>query len=304
MRLLGAELRTLRRPLLAVLALAFVALVVAFALDAAWSTDELAAAQARRGPDDLEGLVEPVGPATRSLAGGAARDLAAGLALRDPLAAGAFAAGHAASLPGAVAVLVLAAAQVGGAAGRRTGAQVLLQQGARVKVLAARALSLWLAAAAMLAAGWAALALLALGLRLAERGRPAPGQLGQGQALAMAGGRVGTALAVLAAFVLAGVMAGVVAGSTARAACAGLGALGCALVLAQAAPVLGRVNPAAWVAAAMGFRDPTLVPDHLWVGLADGTGPGPGPALAALAVAALLAGAVAAAWYRLADVPA
>jgi hypothetical protein len=301
MRLLGAELRTLRRPLLAVLTLAFVALVVALALDAAWSTDELAAARAERGPGDLEGLVEPIGP---DLAGDAARDLDAGLALRDPLATSAFAAGHAASLPGAVAVLVLAAAQVGGAAGRRTGAQVLLQQGARVKVLAARALSLWLAAAGMLAAAWAALALVALGLRLAERGRPPLGQLGSGQAAAMAGSRVGAALAVLAAFTLAGVLAGVLAGSAPGAACAGLGALTFGLGLAQAVPALGRANPAAWVAAVMGFRDPTFVPDHLWVGLPDGASPGPGPALAALAAAALVAAVAAAAWYRMADVPA
>ena len=299
MRLLGAELRTLCRPLTVVVALAFVVLVVALALDTAWSTDEQAAAMAGSGPDDLEGIVEPVGDQP---ARDAARDLAAGAALRDPLAAGAFAAGHAASLPGALAMLVLAAAHVGGAARRRTTAQVLLQQGRRSRVLAARALSLWLAGAGLLAAAWAALALLAFGLRLAERGWSPPGRLEPAEALAVAGGRAGLALAVMAVFVLVGVAAGVVTGN--GPVTFGVGALGLAatLGLAETVPGLRQLNPATWVAAAMGFHDPTLVPDHLWVGLAAGAAPGAAGGLAGLALIAAFAPIVAMSWFRRAGV--
>jgi hypothetical protein len=298
-RLVGAELRRLRRPLTAVVAVAFVALVVALALDTAWSTDEQAVAAANRGADDLEGLVEPVGD---QLAEAAARDLAVGAALRDPLAAGSFAAGHAASLPGALAVLVLSAAHVGGSVRRRTLAPVLLQQGRRARVLAARALSLWLVGAGLLAAAWAALALLAVGLRLAEAGWAPAGRPEPARALAVAGGRAAMALAVMAVFVLVGVLAGVVAGNGPAAFGSGLAALAAALGLAEVAPGLGRFNPANWVAAVMGFHDPTLMPDHLWVGLQAGAAPGSRAALAGLGIMAALAVATATGWFHRADV--
>jgi hypothetical protein len=299
-RLVGAELRTLARPLTAVVALAFVALVVALALATAWSTDEHAAALARSGaPEDQEGLVEPVGGELDA----AARDLAAAAALRHPLGAGAFAAGHAASLPGALAVLVLAGAHVGGGVRGRTIGQVLLQQGRRGRVLAARALALWLTAAGLLAAAWAALALLAVGLRLAE-GELAPvAPLTPGAALAASAGRVVPALAVLAAFVVAGVLAGVATGSAPATFAAGTAALALALGLAGGGrPGLRPASPATWVAAAMGFHEPTFVPDHLWVGLAPGTAMGAGAAVAGLAAAATLALLAAAIRFDRADV--
>jgi len=76
----------------------------------------------------------------------------------DPLAAGAEAAGLMASLPGALALALLAGGHVGGEWSQRTLKNLLTQHGRRWQVLAAKLASLWLAGVGLVAACWAALA--------------------------------------------------------------------------------------------------------------------------------------------------
>lgn len=63
----------------------------------------------------------------------------------NPLAAGAEAAGLMASLPGALALALLAGAHIGGEWSGRTMKNLLTQEGRRWRVLAAKLVSLWLA---------------------------------------------------------------------------------------------------------------------------------------------------------------
>ena len=76
-----------------------------------------------------------------------------------PAAAGAEAAGLIASLPGALAMALLAGAHVGGEWSGRTMKSLLTQHGRRWQVLVAKLVSLWLAGLGLIAACWAALAL-------------------------------------------------------------------------------------------------------------------------------------------------
>ena len=63
----------------------------------------------------------------------------------SPVAAGVEAAGLMASLPGALALALLAGAHIGGEWSGRTMKNLLTQQGQRWRVLAAKLVSLWLA---------------------------------------------------------------------------------------------------------------------------------------------------------------
>jgi hypothetical protein len=76
-----------------------------------------------------------------------------------PAAAGAEAAGLLASLPGTLAMALLAGAHVGGEWSGRTMKSLLTQHGRRWQVLAAKLVSLWLAGAGLMAVCWAALAI-------------------------------------------------------------------------------------------------------------------------------------------------
>src|SRR5215831_3941832 len=76
-----------------------------------------------------------------------------------PAAAGAEAAGLIASLPGALAIALLAGAHIGGEWSGRTMKSLLTQHGRRWQVLVAKLVSLWLAGVGLIAACWAALAL-------------------------------------------------------------------------------------------------------------------------------------------------
>src|SRR6516162_5144792 len=87
------------------------------------------------------------------------RQIQAGPAQVAPAAAGAEAAGLIASLPGALAMALLAGAHIGGEWSGRTMKSLLTQHGRRWQVLVAKLVSLWLAGIGLIAACWAALAL-------------------------------------------------------------------------------------------------------------------------------------------------
>jgi DNA-binding CsgD family transcriptional regulator len=122
----------------------------------------------------------------------------------SPVAAGAEAAGLLASLPGALAIALLAGGHIGGEWSGRTMKNLLTQPGRRWPVLAAKLASLWLAGAAVLAACW--LALAATGPVLSQLDHlPAPHQP-LSQAVSLAASQVGRALLVLAVFAAIGLL--------------------------------------------------------------------------------------------------
>ena len=151
MRLLGAELIKLGRPLTWGVAAAAAVFCALLAVGGAHNAALESTTPAGHLPSCAE-LGIPAGPpCTRARARERARVAQAGAqaaevaAQLNPLAAGAEAAGLMASLPGALALALLAGAHIGGEWSGRTMKSLLTQQGHRWRVLAAKLVSLWLA---------------------------------------------------------------------------------------------------------------------------------------------------------------
>ena len=134
------------------------------------------------------------------------------LPVEQPLAAGKLAVGFMASLPGALLILLLAAGHVANEWNGRTMKTVLLQEGRRWRVLAAKAASLWLAAMAMVVVDWIALALLSPILKAAYP--LAHGGLSWSAAFSAVAADAARAPLVIAAFATLGVAAAVVVTNT------------------------------------------------------------------------------------------
>jgi hypothetical protein len=223
----------------------------------------------------------------------------------SPAQAGAEAAGLMASLPGALALALLAGGHVGGEWSGRTLKNVLVQCGHRWRFLTAKLVSTWLAGAGLMAACWAALG--ATGPVLARLNHlPAPDQ-STGQELSLALSQCGRALLVLAAFAGIGVLAAVLTRGTIGTTATAAGTIIAMLVLASL-PGAGRWTPATWVQGWMGFpaglASVTALPTNFWsrfIG-AGGAAPGQWSGLAGVAgllvATMLLAGQV----FRRADI--
>jgi ABC-type transport system involved in multi-copper enzyme maturation permease subunit len=201
----------------------------------------------------------------------------------SPVAAGAEAAGLLASLPGALAIALLAGGHLGGEWSGRTMKNLLTQHGRRGPVLAAQLASLWLAGVALLAACW--LALAAAGPVLTRLDHlPAPHQP-LSQALSLAGSQVGRALLVLAVFAAIGLLAATLTRNTIGTMATTAGIF-IAMLLAASWPGLGRWSPATWVQSWMrfpaGLASVTFLPSNFWSRFISATGAAPGP-LAGLA---------------------
>jgi hypothetical protein len=241
MRLMCAELRKLVRPLTWGVAGAAAVFCVLLAVGGAHNAALEGGAPAGHLPSCAE-LGIPAGPScTRARARERARvaqvsaQPAQVAAQLNPLAAGAEAAGLMASLPGALALALLAGAHIGGEWSGRTMKNVLTQQGLRWRVLAAKLVSLWLAGVGLIAVCW--LALAAAGPVLAHIDRLPAAHESAAHALSLAGSQAARALLVLAVFAALGLLAAVAT----RGQLAGL--LGLAGLLAVC-----------WVAAAALFR--------------------------------------------------
>jgi ABC-type transport system involved in multi-copper enzyme maturation permease subunit len=183
----------------------------------------------------------------------------------NPLAAGAEAAGLMASLPGALALALLAGAHIGGEWSGRTMKNLLTQQGRRWRVLAAKLVSLWLAGVGLIAVCWVALA--AAGPILAHIDHlPAPRE-SLAHALSLSGSQVARALLVLAAFAAIGLLAAVATRGTIGTTSATAGAI-IAMLIAASLPGTGRWTPATWVQEWMGFpagqASITSLPTNFW----------------------------------------
>ncbi|MCH5676822.1 ABC transporter permease subunit [Streptomyces gilvus] len=223
----------------------------------------------------------------------------------DPVAAGAEAAGLMASLPGALALALLAGGHIGGEWSGRTLKNVLTQVGHRWRVLAAKLVSLWLAGVWLIAACWAALAVAGPVLtRTQHLANPHQSLAG---AASWAGSQAARSLLVLAAFAAVGVLAAVLTRGTIGTMATAAG-LFVAMLVAASLPGVGRWSPATWVQGWMGFavgqRSITTLPTNFWSRFinADQTPPGHLLGLTGLAATLLVCMAVAVTLFRRADV--
>jgi ABC-type transport system involved in multi-copper enzyme maturation permease subunit len=301
MRLLQAELIKLGRPLTWGVAAAAALFCVLLAVGGAHNAALESGAPAGNTPSCAE-LGIPAGPRCtraesleRARVSQASAESAQVAAQLNPLAAGAEAAGLMASLPGALALALLAGAHIGGEWSGRTMKNLLAQQGRRWRVLAAKLVSLWLAGIGLIAVCWVALA--AAGPLLVRVDHlPAPHE-SAAHALSLAGSQAARALLVLAAFAGIGLLAAVATRGTIGTTAAATGAV-IAMLIAASLPALGRWTPATWVQAWMGFpagqASITSLPTNFWSRFISAGG-APGHVAGLVGVAGLLAVCLAAA---------
>jgi hypothetical protein len=182
-----------------------------------------------------------------------------------PAQAGAEAAGLLASLPGVLALALLAGAHIGGEWSGRTVKNVLTQHGRRWQVLGAKLVSLWLAGVGLMAVSWAALA--AAGPVLVRANHLPAAHTPVGHALGLTGSQAARALLVLAAFAVLGLLAAVVTRSTIATTASAGGAV-IAMLAVASLPGAGRWTPATWVQGWMGFpvgqASITSLPTNFW----------------------------------------
>ncbi|MFE4412978.1 hypothetical protein [Streptomyces sp. NPDC056821] len=208
----------------------------------------------------------------------------------DPVASGAEAAGLMASLPGALAIALLAGGHIGGEWSGRTLKNLLTQRGHRWQVLAAKLASLWIAGAGSVVACWVALAICGPIIRRVDH-LPDPHQ-SLGHAASWAASQAGRSLLVLAAFAAIGVLAGLITrGSIGTTGATTVTVL--AMLIATVLPGLGKWTPATWVQGWMGFAagqaSITSLPDNYWSRFLSSTGSPPSHAYGLVGVCALVA---------------
>jgi hypothetical protein len=303
-RLLRAELAKLNRPLAWGVAAAAALFCVLLAAGGAHN----ATVAARSAPHRLPACAAmgvPAGPlCTRALAIERSRlaEILAGpaqvAAQLSPAQAGAESAGLMASLPGALALALLAGGHAGGEWSGRTVKNLLTQCGHRWRLVAAMLGSLWLAGVGLMAVCWAALAVTGPGLARLNN-LPAPDATA-GHELSLALSQCGRALLVLAAFAAIGVLAATATRGTIGTTAAAAGTILAMLVIASL-PDAASWTPATWVQGWMGFpaglASVTALPTNFWSRfIGPGGAPGQWSGLAGLAglllAAVLLAGRV------------
>lgn len=258
--LLAAEARKLARPLVGAAALA----TVAFCLLITWG----AANNARAGlaspriPDVCQGAAtarcRQVVLHAHSAAQAAAR---ATSQLTQPGEIGHVAAGMLASLPGLLLIALIAGGHWGGEWGSRTIRQLLCREGRRGRVLAAKWLSTWAAGILTLIACYLALA-VAAPLIAAAAGLPAghsAGWAGLGSSVSA----VGRAVVVLGLFAAVGTAAGTIGRGQLATTAITAGSMLLALLVSGIAG-LGRLSPASFVQAWMGFGSVGYLPTNFW----------------------------------------
>jgi ABC-type transport system involved in multi-copper enzyme maturation permease subunit len=295
MRLLRAELIKLARPLTWGVAAAAGLFCVLLAVGGAHNAALEGGTPAGHIPSCAE-LGVPVGPRCtraealeRARVNQASAEPAQVAAQLNPLAAGAEAAGLMASLPGALALALLAGAHIGGEWSGRTMKNLLAQEGRRWRLLAAKLVSLWLAGIGLIAVCWVALA--AAGPVLTHVDHLPAAHESAAHALSLAGSQAARAVLVLAAFAGIGLLAAVVTRGAIGTTAATAGAV-IAMLVAASLPALGRWTPATWVQAWMRFpagqASITSLPTNFWSRFI-GAGGAPGHVAGLVGVAGLLA---------------
>ena len=295
MRLLRAELTKLNRPLTWSVAGAAALFCVLLAIGGtANSTND---ARSRVGPvASCTELGIPAGPAcarARAAQQSRIRAIDAGpasvAAQLNPVAAGAEAAGLMASLPGALALALLAGGHLGGEWSGRTMKNLLTQHGSRWQVLAAKLVSLWLAGIGLIAACWVALAVAGPVISRLDH-LPDPHESLR-HALTLASSQVARSLLVLAVFAVIGLLAAVATRNTIGT-MATTAAAFVAMLVAASLPGIGRWTPATWVQGWMGFQaglaSITALPTNFWSRFINAGGSPPGHLLGLTGLGALL----------------
>jgi hypothetical protein len=277
-RLLRAELAKLRRPLVVWVALVLLGsagLLAWGGIDSAAGAYRLglrgdgdpaaspgpSCGQLRAEGEECRRRQEAVRAALRSAAREQVSTAGAARILQHPVGIGRLAAGVTASLPGVVALLLLAAGHVGGEWSGRTLTSVLTQERRRWRVLMAKLASLWLLGVGLLAATWLGLVPLAIAFRWGFE-LPGPPMSGA-DAWAQAWPAALRSLLVIAAVSALGTLAGVAARGQLGALLLGFAVVALSMV-AAGLPRLARGTLAYWIAGWMRFRPQSVFPDHLW----------------------------------------
>lgn len=296
--LLAAEFRKIVRPLVWGTALA----IVAFCLLITWAAahNAHAALASPRIPDVCARAVTAQCRQVVAHAHASAR--AAALAtseLAQPGEIGQVAAGMLASLPGLLLIAMIAGGHWGGEWGSRTIRQLLCREGRRGRVLLAKWLSIWLAGVATLAACYLALA-IAGPLIAASAHLPAV-QAGLFAGFGSSLGAAGRAVVVLGLFAAIGTAAGPIGRGQLATLAITAGSMLLALLVASIASV-GRLSPASFVQAWMGFGPAGYLPTNFWSRFI-GSGQNLGQLAGLIGIAATAAAvAVIARWRFAADV--
>ncbi len=296
--LLVAELRKLIRPLVWGTVLA----AVAFCLLITWAAanNARAALASPRIPDICARAATAQCRQVIAHAHAAARAAAAATGqLAQPGEIGHVAAGMLASVPGLLLIAMIAGGHWGGEWGSRTIRQLLCREGRRGRILVAKWLSIWAAGVAALLACWLVLA-AAAPVIAAAAGLPTAGSAwwaGLGSSVSAAG----HASVVLGVFAAVGTAAGTIGRGQLATTAVTAGSMLLTLLVAGIAGI-GRLSPATYLQAWMGFGPAGYLPTDFWARfISGGQQAGQLAGLAGLLLTAALA-AVIARWRFAADV--
>jgi ABC-type transport system involved in multi-copper enzyme maturation permease subunit len=193
------------------------------------------------------------------------RELAAGVTrakvFAGPVGSGAMAGGLLASIFGAVAILMLAAGHVGNEWSGRTIKQVFTQEGRRWRVLAAKIVSLWLAAVGLLLVTWVGLIIVGQAA-LAWANLTGPGPT-LSAAVRMTVPVVTRAFLVFLVFTALGVAAAVVTRNTLGSFFLGFAVVIASLILTGSKAAV-KYTLGYWVAGWMGFHNNGYIMNNVW----------------------------------------
>ena len=182
------------------------------------------------------------------------------LVFTSPTGIGRVAADLMASIPGLVAMLVLAGGHVAGEWSGRTLKSLLMQDGRRWRWVAGKIGSLWLVGIAIELALWAALALWTFALR---RWWPVPAHLGLAHGLGLALPDVGRSLLVIAVFAAIATLAAILTHSMLGTVLGGVFVIGGSMAMSNIA--FTRELPSYWLVGWMRFHAPGgSTPYALW----------------------------------------
>lgn len=181
--------------------------------------------------------------------------------VQSPIGSAVMAGGFLASLFGAVAILLVAAAHVGNEWSGHTIKQVLAQEGRRWRVLVAKLLTLWAMAVALLLVVWGVLAMVGT-ISSAVNHLPGTGPT-VGQAVRAAGPVVARSLLVMLAFSALGLLAAAITRNTLGSFFLGFAFVIASLILAGSKGV-GRFSLAYWVTGWMGFHQGEFITTNFW----------------------------------------
>lgn len=206
---------------------------------------------------------------------------------QQPLGAGRFAAGYLASLVGAGALFLVAAAHLGGEWTGRNIKGLLVQDPRRWRLLLAKGISLWIWSAGLLALTW--LALAALSLKFKSDYNNSSITLSSSSAASTAAVQAGRALLVLAVYACVSLAAAVLTRNTLGIFFLGFGFILFSILAAGFAP-LSRLTIAYWVTGWMHYQPLSTPADYLWAAQFPSavTAPAAGVGAAGLLITALV----------------